>query len=100
MRRVQSLLDMPALVGIDDVRIVHFQIADDRCQDVVEIVSDATGELADRLNLLRLPELLLHFLAAGEVADESGENSFSVRVRLPNSQFHRENCAVLGETLD
>ena len=31
---------------------------------------------------------------------KSSEDSFSVRVRLPNGQFHWENCAVLGEALD
>ena len=33
--------------------------ADDHGEEVVEVVGDAAGELADRLHLLRLPELLL-----------------------------------------
>ena len=37
-------------------------------------------QLADRL-----PKLLFHLLAAREVAHETSEDSFSVRVRLPNS---------------
>jgi hypothetical protein len=97
---VQRLFDMLALAGSADMGIVHFQIGDDRCQEIVEIVRDAAGKLTDRLHLLRLLKLLFHLLAAREVAHESSEDSFSVRVRLPNSQFHRENCAVLGEAVD
>ena len=39
--------------------------ADDHGQHVVEVVRDAAGELADRLHLLRLPQLLFGFDAAG-----------------------------------
>ena len=39
-------------------------IADDRGQDVVEVVRDAAGELADRLHLLALDEVLLQRCAA------------------------------------
>ena len=67
---------------------------------IIEIVCDAAGELADRLHLLRLPELLLHLLPAREVADEAGENSFAVRARFADRQLHRELRAVLGEALD
>ena len=35
----------------------HLQVADDAGQDVVEVVGDAAGQLADRLHLLRLPQL-------------------------------------------
>ena len=35
------------------------EAADDHGQQVVEVVGDAAGELADRLHLLRLPQLLL-----------------------------------------
>src|SRR5271166_1750777 len=82
LRRVERLFDMLALDGIAETRTEHFEIGDDRRQDIIEIVSDAAGELADRLHLLRLPELLLHLLPAREVADEAGENSFAVRARF------------------
>ena len=67
---------------------------------IVEIVRDAAGELADRLHLLRLPELAFDLLAAGEVADEAGEDSLSVGARLADRQLDREDPAVLGDPLD
>ena len=41
--------------------------ADDRGQHVVEVVRDAAGELADRLHLLALRELLLERALLGDV---------------------------------
>ena len=49
--------------------------ADHRRQQVVEVVGDAAGELADRLHLLRLRELGLQALLLGhvdEVQDHCG----------------------------
>ena len=77
----------------------HFQIGDDRRQNIVEIVRDAAGELADRLHLLRLAELILHLLAAGQVANEAGEDPPAIRSRFPHRQFHREVHAGLREPL-
>ena len=48
-------------------------VAGDRRQQVVEVVRDAAGEPADRLHLLRLPELLLQPAALGHVEDRSEE---------------------------
>ena len=42
-------------------------VADDRLQHVVEVVRDAAGELADRVHLLRLGELLLDLAEVGGV---------------------------------
>ena len=49
-------------------------VAEDRGQQVVEVVRDAAGELADRLHLLRLPQLLLELAPLGDVArvDDDG----------------------------
>ena len=47
-------------------------IADDRGQDVVEVVGDAAGELADRLHLLALDETLLQRPLFGGVEGEDG----------------------------
>jgi len=41
----------------------HVQAGDDRCQQVVEVVRDAAGELAQRIHLLRLQQLDLGALA-------------------------------------
>ena len=46
--------------------------AHDAHQDVVEVVRDAAGEPADRLELLRLPQLLFERAPLGDVADEAG----------------------------
>jgi hypothetical protein len=42
-------------------------IADDRLEQIVEVVRDAARELADRLHLLRLRELRLERLLLGRV---------------------------------
>jgi isocitrate dehydrogenase (NAD+) len=42
-------------------------VARDRRQQVVEVVRDPAGELADGLHLLRLPELLLQAALVGDV---------------------------------
>ena len=62
-------------------RALHrLQIADDDGQQVVEVVRDAAGQLADRLHLLRLRKLLLRALQRllrlaplGDVARDLGE---------------------------
>jgi hypothetical protein len=55
--------------------------ADHRGQQVVEVVGDAAGELADRLHLLRLGELHLELLALGDV-DEVGDPAGALARRL------------------
>jgi hypothetical protein len=51
--------------------LLHGQrdVAQDRDEDVVEVVRDAPGEDADRLELLRLQQLLLDPLLVGDVAE-------------------------------
>ena len=43
----------------------HFAIANDRTQDVVEVMGNAAGQGADRLHALRLPQLGLEGLSLG-----------------------------------
>ena len=43
-------------------------IAIDDGQQIVEIVGDSAGQFADRLHLLRLPQLLLQLNALGDIA--------------------------------
>jgi hypothetical protein len=59
-------------------------------------VSDAAGELSDRLHLLRLLEILLHFDARRQVPDEAGEEMGPAELHLANSKFHREDDAILA----
>ena len=49
-------------------RLQQLQAAGDAGQQVVEVVREAAGELAHRLHLLRLAQLLLQLLALGDVA--------------------------------
>ena len=63
-------------------------------------MGDAAGELADRLHLLRLAQLLLHLLAARQVADEAGEDAPPVGPRFADRELDREDLPVLGDGLD
>ena len=59
--------------------------AEDRGQEVVEVVRDAAGEPPDRLHLLRLAQLLLERLAVGDVdrhADRADDRAIHVAQRL------------------
>ena len=51
-----------------------FDRSGDDGQDIVEVVRDAAGELADRFHLLGLPDPVLGRDLVGEVADESVEH--------------------------
>ena len=66
-------------------------IADDRGQHVVEVVRDAAGELADRLHLLPLREILLQGALLGRVEREhDGAVAFAaLRVRRGKKQPRR-----------
>ena len=46
----------------------ELRVAGDRSQEIVEVVSDAAGELADSFELLRLAKLLLELALLGDVA--------------------------------
>ena len=52
--------------------------ADDRGQQIVEIVGDAAGELADRLHLLRLAQRLLGALALADLGLEPVERGAQI----------------------
>ena len=51
--------------------VVEHQVAvtEDRSEQIVEIVGDAAGELANRLHLLRLPQLFFQLAPIGQIAD-------------------------------
>ena len=56
----------PLVAG--DVLREQLQVAADHLQQVVEVVRDAAGQLAERLHLLRAAQVLLELLALGDVA--------------------------------
>ena len=66
-----------AVIGEQEVGI-----ADDRGQHVVEVVRDAAGELADRLHLLALREILLQRALLGGVEREDGRARALVAARI------------------
>ena len=56
--------------------------ADHRGQQIVEVVRDAAGQLADRLHLLRLGELDFEALLLGHVDEMQGERLFAGRATV------------------
>src|SRR3546814_2282851 len=55
-----------------DAALDQPQAAQDRGEEVVEIVGDAACQLADRIHLARLDELVLQILAIGHVEQGAG----------------------------
>src|SRR4029077_20421030 len=51
----------------------QLDIAKNRGQQIVEIVSNAAGELTDHLELLGLAQALLHLPPLGHIPDRAGE---------------------------
>mgnify|MGYP003694471639 CR=1 FL=1 len=56
----------------------------------------AARELADRLHLLRLRQLLFGALAAGEVVDHADERGAALLLCLADREIHRKGRAVLA----
>ena len=70
---------------------------EDRGQQVVEVVGDAGGELADRLHLLRLAQLILVALARRQVAPDRLDGAVrAVGALDPGGDFERHAAPVLG----
>ena len=62
------------LLGLDmagHILAQQIEVADDDREQIVEIVSDAAGQIADRFHLLRLPKLIVELLALGHVLDHA-----------------------------
>ena len=66
-------------------RADHLHAADDDREQIVEVVRDAAGELADRLQLLRVPQHLFGLAALGDSRSPAGDWPRSARgcVRRP-----------------
>src|SRR6478752_4668912 len=62
---------LPAGVASVELALQQVAVADHRRHQVVEVVRDAAGELADGLHLLRLAQLLLELMAAADVFDQA-----------------------------
>ena len=98
LARARDLLDLRP------ERVVRGEPAEDEVavavhdgEDVVEVVGDAAGEAADRVHLLRLPELrlearalLLGAAALGDVADVAGEERPAEELAARDRELDRE----------
>ena len=80
----------------------QIRIADDRGQNVVEVMRDAAGELADRLHLLALREILLQRLLLGGVErDHVGAGALAAaRFRRRDEEAHRALALALDRRVD
>src|SRR6185437_3502507 len=106
LRRRLDRLDCPRQLGIEQA-LEGLGVAADDHQEIVEIVRDAAGELADRLHFLghrqllaRLDELLLGVAALGRIAQDARESD---QVALPaaNNRDHagyEERRSILADT--
>ncbi len=105
-RAVGVLLDLHDVlegrIGRPMVGEQQIGIADDRGQHVVEIVGDAAGELADRLHLLALREVLLQRALLGGVEREhDGAGAFvAMRVRGGDEEARRAGALALQRDVD
>ena len=81
-----------ALVG--GPRAQRLAPAVDHRQQVVEVVGHAAGQLAHRVHLARLAQLLFEMRAFGDVANEPGDVLLAVGGKRRHRQLHREPRAV------
>src|ERR1017187_5073664 len=89
--------DVPRIRGVDFL-LQNFAIAEDHREDIVEIMSDASGKLADRLHFLRLTKLPFQFSLLGHVllnSDEVGDDSKVIQYRSDGHLLSVE-CGVLS----
>ena len=60
----QSGVQQTSHAGVDNgARLSHFEIADNRCEQVVKVVRDTTGQLAEGFHFLCLPQSILGSLS-------------------------------------
>jgi hypothetical protein len=76
------------------------RVAADHGEQVVEVVGDATGEAADRLQALCLPQLFLELFALGDVAtDRLDAGRTAVFFDHPACHLDLDAAPVLGQQL-
>ena len=78
-------------VGLVQPRDDQLRVAVDHRQQVVEVVRDATGELADGLHLLRLDQLLLELLLGADVVGEHEPGPAALEQRRVGRDAHEED---------
>src|SRR5947209_18949668 len=73
---------LAARIGGAEVLEKQVRVACDGGEDVIEVVSDAAGEPADRFHLLGLPQLLLQLDALRDVPPDSEDADEPALVEL------------------
>src|SRR6185437_639081 len=95
LARARDVAQQLTLIGGQAVVLQQFlDVGQDHHQDVVEIVRHAAGQLADRLHLLRLAQLLLTRLDLGDVAADEEVLAVGLRPHAGPDQRHRAAGAV------
>ena len=72
------------------------QVAENAGEQVVEVVGDTAGHLADHFHLLRLAELFLELKFLGDVVDEHEFCGPAVHGQVEGGDLHVDDRAVLG----
>ena len=87
--------DLPVLLLERQPPLDQAEAAEHRGEQIVEIVGDAAGQLADRVHLARFEQLLLQILAVGDVEQGAG---ILGGVAVRRAQQHRlvEEMLVAG----
>ena len=74
-------------------RLQQLEIADDRGQQIVEVVRDAAGQMADGLHLLGLAQLLLHRFPGGQVARRRHDEPVALVLLRHPDEHHVDRAA-------
>ena len=75
------------LVTGTEPRPEQFKVAEDRCQQIIEVVRDPAGKLADSLQFLGLMKLILDLPHFGDVAGSRNDKRF-ILLPLRNENEH------------
>ena len=78
----------------------QFDVSGDHGQKVVEVMRDTPGELADRVEPLRVIELLFQCATLGQILDYAGEVFVRSDEILTHRQLHRKGRSVLAQSRD
>ncbi len=109
LRRVDVAVDFLD-AALSDPGLQQLQRSHDAGEQVVEVVGDAAGQLADRLHLLRLPQRFLRLAqprlfaqALGDVVDElvgAGDPALGVAQRIEAHLVEPADAAGIAELRD
>ena len=96
VRGFQRLSQQVLLREITQVHLEQFQIADDHCQQVVEIMGKATGKLPDGLHFLGPMQGVAAFHVLCQIMQDTGKVPFAVNPPFGNGEPDRHLGAILA----